>query len=118
MDQFLILDSSNDIDRIDGIDTFSNYRYWYVVNGRTFSCARPERVVGVATILVDGMALSYAEFWQFTMIEGAATRGHSGALLCRSFGAEVIACGLIFGGIEPNLVFAFPFNKMWRVANG
>lgn len=118
IDQFMILDSANDIDRIDGIDTLSNYQYWYVVNGRKFSCARPERIVGVASILVDGTALSYAEFWQFTMTEGAATRGHSGALLCRSSGEEVIACGLIFGGIEPNRVFAFPFNKVWRVANG
>ena len=118
IDQFMILDIANDIDRIDGISTLAEYQYWYVVNGHRFHCSGPERVVGTAPIMVDGVAVPYAEFWQLTMSVGGAARGHSGALLCRTSGNEIVACGIVFGGIAPSHIFAFPFNKMWRLATG
>jgi len=117
VDDFMILDLDNDIDRLEGIETLSAHRYWYRVNGQQFECAFPERVVGSVIISVDGIHVPYAEFWQLQMVAGAVGKGHSGALLCRSDGTEVVACGLVFGGVAPNLVFAFPFNKMWKIIN-
>lgn len=117
VDDFMILDMDNDIDSIEGIGTLAAHEYWYRVEGRRFACMFPERVVGPMLIDVDGVEVPYAEFWQLQMTQGVARPGHSGALLCRTDGADVVACGLVFGGDENNLVYAFPFNKMWRLVN-
>lgn len=117
VDDFMILDMDNDVGSIGGIETLATHEYWYRVEGRRFGCMFPERVVGPAPIEVDGIEVPYAEFWQLQMVSGVARPGHSGALLCRMNGSDVIACGLVFGGEEQNLVFAFPFNKMWKLVN-
>lgn len=114
IDHFMVQDIQNDIDEISGISTMSSHDYWFVVNGRTFRCAFPERVVGAVPILVDGVIIPYAECWKLQMTQGASAPGQSGALLCRTSGTDIIACGLIFGGFEPNFILAFPFNKMWN----
>lgn len=118
VDDFMLLDMEDDVDRLEGIDTMSPHQYWYSVNGRRFDCMFPERVVGHAFINVDGVRVPYAEFWQLSMVNGsAAAKGHSGALICRMDGGDIVACGLVFGGVAPGRVFAFPFNKMWRLLN-
>lgn len=123
VDQFMVLDMENDIDRIEGINTLATHDYWYRVNGRRFDCKFPERVVGTVLIDTDGVDVPYAEFWQLEMVNGSTARpGHSGALLCRMDGGDVVACGLVFGGAPAEgttseVVFAFPFNKMWRLMN-
>lgn len=114
LDEFMIQDQTNDIDRIAGISTLSNHNYWFVVGGEKFECGFPERVVKKLPVKVDGVIVHYAECWQFRMTRGRAKPGQSGALICRNAGAEIIACGMVFGGIEPSHIFAFPFNKMWN----
>ena len=115
VDDYLILDLNNNIDAFEGIETLAPHQYWYVVNGQVHACAKPERIVGSAPINVDGALVNYTEFWQLRMTAGEARPGHSGALLCRTVGNQIRACGLIFGGLAPTHVFAFPFNKMWRL---
>ncbi|MBW9090508.1 hypothetical protein JNB91_22080 [Rhizobium wenxiniae] len=115
VDSFMILDTQNDIDAIEGIGTFAQSQYWYMVNGVRHHCSMPERIVGTMGIMVDGVLINYSEFWQLKMNPPTSGKGHSGALLCRSQGDEIIACGLVFGGIPQTHVFAFPFNKMWQM---
>lgn len=114
VNEFMVQDIANDIDEISGISTLSNDRFWYVVNGEIMECDSPERIIGFIPIVVDGTVVHYSECWQFRMTKGNATPGQSGALICRTSGTNVIACGLIFGGIEPTHIFAFPFNKIWN----
>jgi hypothetical protein len=117
VDHFMILDIPQPIKSLGPIVQTPNVGYWYTVNGTSFSCSFPEPIVTTATIIVDGVPVPYAKFWKLQMVQGAAMKGHSGALLCRNQGGDITACGLIFGGIEPNYVYAFDmrpiFNSAW-----
>ncbi|MFN3132442.1 hypothetical protein [Roseibium sp.] len=115
IDEFMIQDINSDaITTIEGLSTNASHDYWFRINGNTFRCGNPERVVGAVDILVDGVVVRYSEFWVLRMTQGSARKGQSGALLCRHTPTGIAASGLVFGGIDPNSIFAFPFNKMWN----
>jgi hypothetical protein len=114
LDHLMVQNDENDIDSFAGMETLSQDEYWFVARGETFKCAFPERVIGDLPIEVDGVIVYYAECWQMQMTEGEAAPGLSGALVCKTVNSKVVACGLLFGGVQPNLIYVFPFNKMWN----
>jgi hypothetical protein len=91
--------------------------YWYPVNGDIIWCDKPQPIVGGCDIVVDGVIVRYTQFWQLRVCRGASAHGHSGAVLYRTHPDGFVACGLLFGGIEPGVVFAFPiiptFDRAW-----
>jgi hypothetical protein len=116
VDHFMVLDTAAPISGFGSIAQAMNATYWYSVNGTVFQCAHPEWVVGGAPVRVDGVVFNYDQFWQLQMTSGAAMRGHSGALLCRTDNGRILACGLVFGGIEPNFIYALPFAAAYKRA--
>ena len=87
---------------------------WYVAKGRRFACTAPEPVESGRLVRVDGVVIRYTGFWQFRVVDGASAHGHSGALVVRSSESEEhVACGLVFGGVAPGYVWAFPFLPLY-----
>ena len=116
VDPLMVLGANRPIASFGEVDEMQNATYWYNVNGAVFQCSHAEWVVGTAPISVDGRIFSYCRFWQLQMTVGVAAHGHSGALLCRSSGDDIIACGLVFGGVQPNYIFAFPIRALYQRA--
>lgn len=116
VDAFRTLDSEVPISAFGDIGSSVNADYWYNVNGTIFRCTHAEWALGGANIRVDGAVYYYRQFWQLQMVQGTAMHGHSGAVLCRQDGNRILACGLIFGGVEPNYIFALPIGPLYRRA--
>ncbi|MDP2804192.1 MAG: hypothetical protein Q8O26_20155, partial [Phreatobacter sp.] len=117
-DEMHILDFKMRIARFGPISQTPGLNYWYSVNGLLHECSFPEFVEVEALADVDGTQVRYTKFWQLQMTSGAAAPGQSGALLCRTAGNTIEACGLIFGGIAPTHVWAFPIRPMLSLAQG
>jgi hypothetical protein len=115
-DEMRILDFDAPIARFGAITDTPGVKYWYSVNGLLHECAFPERIEGHTPTLVDGTQVLYTRFWQFQITKGAAAPGQSGALLCRTVGSTIEACGLIFGGVKPSYIWAFPIRPMFDLA--
>lgn len=118
-DEMRVLDFDAPIAGLRAVDETPSLRYWYSVNGLIHECAFPEWVEIEVPTHVDGTQVLYTRFWQLQMINGTAMPGQSGALLCRTIGNRFEACGLIFGGIQPSYIWAFPIGNMLdRARNG
>jgi hypothetical protein len=104
---------------ISGMSHFvpGNTTYWFMWNGVEFNCAYPEYTAAASAINVEGVAIDYEDFWVLQMTKGASAPGQSGALICRTDnGRDVVACGIVFGGSAPNLIFAFSFDTAFSAA--
>ena len=98
-----------EVTRLDDL-RHSAREHWFVANGQLFRCANPEPVDSPTDVAVDGAVFSYAGFWQLDAVVGDPEPGLSGALLCRTVGDHVVACGLVFAGIPGQFIWAFPFR--------
>lgn len=115
-DEMHILDFAQPIARLGPVSEAPGINYWYSVNGVLHQCAFPEAVEVEALARVDGTHLRYTRFWQLQMTSGTAAPGQSGALLCRTVAGSIEACGLIFGGVAPTHIWAFPIGAMMKLA--
>jgi hypothetical protein len=115
-DEMRVLDFDAPIAGLRAVDGTPGLKYWYSVNGLIHECAFPEWVDVDVPTQVDGTQVLYTGFWQFQMINGAAMPGQSGALLCRTIGNQFEACGLVFGGVQPSYIWAFPIRNMLDLA--
>lgn len=106
------------IARIDSFDTDLDATYWYSANGMRVTCHWPEPTLdGVPTpMLVDGIWYPYARFWMLQVGSGMVAPGHSGAVICRGSGNDISACGILFGGVLPNIAYAFQLQPTFRRA--
>ena len=105
------------IARIDSFLANLNAEYWYSANGMRVRCHRPEPQVGPPVpILADGMWFPYAGFWKLEVTAGMVAPGHSGAVICHGSGNDISACGILFGGVLPNVAYAFQLQPGFRRA--
>ncbi len=90
--------------------------YWYVSNGVQMTLGHPEvTAAGVPVqMLVDGAWFPYADFVFLQMLTGSVVGGHSGSLVCRGDGDDIVACGILFGGAPPNFAYVFPLVPMFN----
>jgi len=110
---------------IAGISSFGSdldSPYWYNVNGMRVTLESPEPSPnGVPTeMLVDRIWYPYENFWWLRVTGGHVAPGHSGAVICRGSGSNIIACGILFGGAfdgpQPELAYAFQLQPTFRRA--
>lgn len=117
VDHMRVLDQQQQIVALGSFSESLDSTYWYSINGEAIWCDSPQPIVGTCNIVVDGVVIPYTQFWQLRVVRGRVGPGHSGAAILRSHVNGFVACGLLFGGIEPNIVFAFPmiplFNRAW-----
>jgi hypothetical protein len=106
------------VQKMDYIRPFSGF-YWYFAGGLINQCHQPEPVDHPALVNVDGRQAVYSNFWSLQLASGGIGPGMSGSLLCRTVGSTNYACGLIFGGVTNQFVWAFSFspifNRIWNV---
>lgn len=114
IEPMLVLDENRPISDFAGFERDENAVFWYSVNGGKQYCMRPEPfpLDESVPILVDGITLPYRNFWKLQVVRGLAKPGHSGALICREANGVIVGCGLLFGGVEPNYVYAFAFDEV------
>jgi len=93
-------------------------RYWYNVNGMRVVLGQPQpSPVGITTpMLIDGVWYPYANFWMLPVLAGQVEHGHSGAVICRGSGNAISACGILFGGVLPNIAYGFQLQPTFRRA--
>lgn len=82
--------------------------------GSFLECVEPEPVLGDTEVEVDGVVLAYREFWQVRNIDRLARKGLSGGVLVRRVGPRLEACGLVFGGVPDDYLWAFPFERLFN----
>jgi hypothetical protein len=87
--------------------------YWYVAGGTTHVCGRPEPILRDVSIRFDGVQVWCRGFWQLSVQSGAAQKGHSGSLVCRTYQDRTVACGLLFAGFPDRLAFVYPMKPMF-----
>lgn len=102
----------NPIARISNFAAVGASQFWYRINDGRVTCRSPQPVLSNTPIRVDNGRFLYRRFWQLRVTEGAALPGQSGALICAGSGANIVACGLVFGGSSPNYVYAFPMDDV------
>jgi hypothetical protein len=61
-------------------------------------------------MMVDGIWYPYTGFWSLHVIHGAVTAGHSGSVVCRGEGSNIVACGILFAGAPPDYAYVFPLQ--------
>ncbi|MCC6512286.1 MAG: hypothetical protein IT423_24520 [Pirellulaceae bacterium] len=91
-------------------------QYFLSLEGRFLTYVRPEPVAGSPLINVDDVAVRYTGFWQLASADGVAEKGMSGAVLMQRKGNQLVACGLVFGGIADKFLFAYPFEPLFMRA--
>ena len=103
-------------ERVDRLDDMrqSDRQHWFVAHGQLYTCAEPEPVDLDCPLLVDGIEVSYRNFWQLVAVGCDPRPGISGALLCRTVGAHHVACGLVFGGVPGEFIWAFSFRTLFN----
>ncbi|WP_423066418.1 hypothetical protein [Devosia sp. CN2-171] len=106
------------IARIDSFTSHLGAPYWYNVNGMRVTLRSPQpSPVGLPTpMLIDGIWYPYGGFWMLNVTAGQVEHGHSGAVICRGEGNDISACGILFGGVLPNIAYAFPLQPTFRRA--
>jgi len=82
--------------------------------GTFLSCVEPEPVLGDTPVMVDGVVLEYRGFWQVRNVDRLARRGLSGGVLVRLVGEAFEVCGLVFGGVPDDYLWAFPFRNLFN----
>lgn len=88
--------------------------YALAIDGQFLRCVAPEPIASDVPIDVDGVTIVYRRFWQLRSVDDQAKKGLSGAVLLRRNGQDVVACGLVFGGISPTFIFAFSFRPLFE----
>lgn len=91
-------------------------QYFLSLEGRILTYVQPEQIAGSPQINVDDVKVSYTGFWQLASANGIAERGMSGAVLMQQRGNQLVACGLVFGGIPGKFLFAYPFEPLFMRA--
>lgn len=116
VDPYAVVGEAQPISAIADFASTRGSRFWYKVNGAKIWCSYPEPTVAGTSvpITVDGATFPYADFWKLQVDRGSVARGHSGSLICTGTGSNIIACGLLFGGIPPSYVYAFPMDDVVR----
>lgn len=82
--------------------------------GTFLECVEPEPVLGDNPVEVDGVVLDYREFWQVRNVDRLARRGLSGGVLFRRLPEGFEACGLVFGGVPNDYLWAFSFRNFFE----
>lgn len=116
VNHFRILDTEEDIRGFLPISLDPRENYFYNINGSLHRCTNAREVLTGVDVAADGAIFTYNYFWEFTMTQGGAAPGHSGALLCRRSSGDIYACGIIFGGQSSGVVYAFPIMEAFNRA--
>lgn len=116
VDPYALVNEAQPISAIADFASTRGSRFWYKVNGAKVWCSYPEPTVAGTSvpISVDGARFLYADFWKLQVDRGMVAPGHSGSLICTGTGSGIIACGLLFGGVPPSYVYAFPMDDVVR----
>jgi len=113
IDHLFPLSDTQPITAIGEFRTEDPSAYWYNVRGRRFACARPRPVDAPTNCEVDGLWVRFGQFWTLSMEGSQIEKGHSGAVVFRETKGRTVACGLVFAANLPNIVWAFPFSRIW-----
>ena len=113
LDPYMVAGADIPIDRMGMMRRFSSPIYLAAM-GSFLECVAPEPVLGDTEVEVDGVVLEYREFWQVRNVDGLARRGLSGGVLIRRVGGIFEACGLVFGGVPDDYLWAFPFKRLFN----
>lgn len=115
VDELGILFEPLPIRRIGNFSEAPDATYWYNSNGNRITCAHQEPVVANVPVRidVDGASFLYKNFYALEVQSGIVAGGHSGAVVCRGDGADIVACGILFGAAPPNYAYVFPLNPTY-----
>lgn len=113
VEPLMIRNVSSALEKMDVISPRLN-DYWFVANGELFRCVAAEPADGDNEANVDGVRIHYRGFWQLRLVQGRARKGLSGSLLCRTVAGRPQACGLVFGGLIPDYIWAYPFRPLYE----
>ncbi len=112
IDEWYICGEHHPISAFSGFASHLDDTYWYSTRGARVTCMRPEPLPVGQTVpmRVDSHWYRYTGFWGLRVVTGAVTPGHSGAIVCRGEGANIVACGILFGGAPPDFAYVFPLQ--------
>jgi hypothetical protein len=113
VDPLMVLGSEIPISRMTRMRAYSSSIY-LPAEGSFLECVEPEPVLGDVEVQVDGVVLVYRQFWQVRNVDRLARRGLSGGVLLRRAGSSFEACGLVFGGVPDDYIWAFSFRPVFE----
>src|SRR5262249_15596150 len=90
------------------------YIAWMGTDYKIYRCQMIAAVPGSASMHIDGVLLSYSDFYRFAVTNGSPIGGHSGAVLYVQLGANLLGVGLAFGGIPGSEIWAFPARRCFE----
>lgn len=112
LDPLQVVGSSSPIKTMGMMHRFASPIYLPTM-GTFLSCVEPEPVLGDTPVMVDGVVLHYRNFWQVRNVDRLARGGLSGGVLVRLVDGAFEICGLVFGGVPTDYLWAFSFKNMF-----
>lgn len=113
LDPYMVAGSEVPIDSVASMRSFSVPVYLPAM-GSFLECVEPEPVLGDTEVAVDGTVVAYRQFWQVRNVDRLARPGLSGGALLRRVKGGFQACGLVFGGVPDDYLWAFSFRRQFE----